>query len=54
MNSPLLDLIQVRTLPLVRRRVRFEFEKNRLLTDPADISFQLEKGAVFLQKKLLV
>jgi hypothetical protein len=37
-----------------RRRVRFEFEKNRLLTNQADISFQLEKGSVFLQKKLLV
>ena len=36
------------------RRVRFEFEKNRLLTNPTDISFQLQKGAVFLNKKLLV
>jgi hypothetical protein len=38
----------------LHRRVRFEFEKNRLLTNPADINFQLEKGSVFLQKKLLV
>jgi len=36
------------------RRVRFEFEKNKYLTNAFDIKFQIAKGNTFLDKGLLV
>jgi len=36
------------------RRIRFEFEKNRLLTDPSEISLQLKKGEELLRRRALV
>ena len=35
-------------------RIRFEFEKNRLLTDPSEISLQLKKGEELLRRRALV
>jgi len=36
------------------RRVRFEFERNRFLTEPGEIVFQEQKAKSFLENKRLV
>ena len=35
-------------------RIRFEFEKNRLLVEPREVKLQLDKARNFLQRKALV
>jgi len=36
------------------RRIRSEFENNRVLTDGEKVTFQLERGKYFLKNRLLI
>lgn len=37
-----------------RRRIRFEFEKHRVVTEPEEVGLQVAKGRELLRRKALV
>lgn len=47
------DTLQYTDKSYYRRRIRFEFEKHRVVTEPGEVRLQVEKGWELLRRKAL-